>query len=69
MTGVGPHLRRLRCDRGLTLLDVRVAGGPTASVLSRIENDRQEPSEAVLDQLARIYRVPAEELMAAVGRP
>jgi transcriptional regulator with XRE-family HTH domain len=62
MTGVGPHLRRLRRERGLTLLDVRVAGGPAASVLSRIENGRQAPSDEVRLQLARIYRVGVDEL-------
>lgn len=69
MTGVGFHLRRLRRERGLTLLDVRVAGGPAASVLSRIENGRQAPSDEVCARLARIYGVSVTELLVAGGTP
>jgi transcriptional regulator with XRE-family HTH domain len=68
---VGPRLRRIRDERGVTLLDLSARTGISKSTLSRLENGQRRPSLELLLPLAQAYRVPLDELVGApeVGDP
>ncbi|MFC8294436.1 helix-turn-helix domain-containing protein [Streptomyces sp. NPDC057242] len=68
---VGPRLRRLRRDRGVTLAELSAATGVSVSTLSRLESGQRRPSLELLLPLARAHQVPLDELVGAppVGDP
>jgi transcriptional regulator with XRE-family HTH domain len=68
---VGPRLKGLRAERGLTLSALTQATGISTSTLSRLESGRRRPSLELLLPIAQAYRVPLEELVGApeVGDP
>lgn len=68
---VGPRLRQVREERGLTLTDTAKRTGLSTSTLSRLENGQRRPSLEVLLPLAQTYRVPIDDLVGApeVGDP
>ena len=68
---VGSRLRQLRSLRGATLGSVAAATGISKSTLSRLENGQRRPSLELLLPLARVYRVPLDDLVGApeVGDP
>ena len=68
---VGPRLRRIRTDRGVTLADLSDATGISKSTLSRLENGQRRPSLELLLPLAQAHRVPLDDLVGApeVGDP
>jgi len=68
---VGPRLRQVRAQRGLTLTAVAQQTGMSKSTLSRLENGQRRPSLELLLPLAHIYRVPIDDLVGApeVGDP
>ncbi len=68
---VGPRLRRVREQRGLTLTEVAQTTGISKSTLSRLENGQRRPSLELLLPLATTYRVPLDDLVGApeVGDP
>jgi transcriptional regulator with XRE-family HTH domain len=68
---VGPRLRRVREQRGLTLTQASVRTGISKSTLSRLENGQRRPSLELLLPLAEAYRVPIDDLVGApeVGDP
>ena len=68
---VGPRLRRVRDQRGLTLTEAASATGISKSTLSRLENGQRRPSLELLLPLAQTYRVPLDDLVGApeVGDP
>jgi len=68
---VGPRLRRVREQRGVTLTDVAQRTGISKSTLSRLENGQRRPSLELLLPLAQTYRVPLDDLVGApeVGDP
>lgn len=68
---VGPRLRRVREQRGLTLTVAATQAGLSKSTLSRLENGQRRPSLELLLPLAQVYRVPLDELVGAppVGDP
>ncbi len=68
---VGPRLRRVREQRGLTLTEVAHLTGISKSTLSRLENGQRRPSLELLLPLAQTYRVPIDDLVGApdVGDP
>jgi len=68
---VGPRLRRVREQRGLTLTDVAERTGISKSALSRLETGRRRPSLELLLPLAQVYRVPLDDLVGApeIGDP
>ncbi|MFB7938421.1 helix-turn-helix domain-containing protein [Streptomyces sp. NPDC127049] len=71
LTEVGPRLRRVRRDRGVTLADLSAATGISVSTLSRLESGQRKPSLELLLPLARAHQVPLDELVGAppVGDP
>jgi transcriptional regulator with XRE-family HTH domain len=47
LDAVGPRLRALRRDRGITLADLAATTGVSESTLSRLESGQRQPSEGV----------------------
>jgi transcriptional regulator with XRE-family HTH domain len=68
---VGPRLRRVREQRGITLTEVAHLTGISKSTLSRLEVGQRRPSLELLLPLAQTYRVPIDDLVGApeVGDP
>lgn len=65
LDGIGPRLRALRRDRGLTLEAVAADTGITVSTLSRLETGKRRPTLELLIPLARAHRVALDQLVAA----
>jgi transcriptional regulator with XRE-family HTH domain len=68
---VGPRLKRIRTQRGVTLAELSEATGISRSTLSRLENGQRRPSLELLLPLAQTHRVPLDDLVGApeVGDP
>ena len=62
---VGPRLKRLRTQRGMTLTGVATSTGISKSTLSRLENGQRRPTLELLLALSHAYRVPLDDLVAA----
>ncbi|WP_159944483.1 MULTISPECIES: helix-turn-helix domain-containing protein [unclassified Nocardiopsis] len=62
---VGPRLRALRRERGITLADLAAATGVSESTLSRLESGRRRATLELLLPLARTYGVPLDDLVGA----
>ncbi|MDP9869539.1 MULTISPECIES: helix-turn-helix domain-containing protein [Streptosporangium] len=62
---IGPRLRSLRRDRGMTLEALSAATGISVSGLSRIESGKRRPTLELLIPLARAHRVALDQLIAA----
>jgi transcriptional regulator with XRE-family HTH domain len=65
LDAVGPRLRALRRDRGITLANLAATTGVSESTLSRLESGQRRPSLELLLPLARIYDVPLDDLVGA----
>jgi transcriptional regulator with XRE-family HTH domain len=68
---VGPRLRQLRAQRGVTLAALSESTGISKSTLSRLETGQRRASLELLLPLAQAYRVPLDDLVGApeVGDP
>ena len=68
---VGPRLRAVRRQRGVTLAEVSAETGISESTLSRLEGGRRRPNLELLLPLATLYDVPLDDLVGAprVGDP
>ncbi|MFE9575661.1 helix-turn-helix domain-containing protein [Nocardia sp. NPDC006044] len=62
---VGPRLRALRRDRGITLADLAATTGVSESTLSRLESGQRRATLELLLPLARTYNVPLDDLVGA----
>ncbi|MFG3715646.1 helix-turn-helix domain-containing protein [Micromonospora sp. NPDC049460] len=71
LTEVGPRLKRLRTQRGVTLTALAEATGISKSTLSRLEGGQRRPSLELLLPIAHAHQVPLEEFVGApeVGDP
>ncbi|MGA5699743.1 helix-turn-helix domain-containing protein [Peterkaempfera bronchialis] len=71
LTEVGPRLRSLRTQRGVTLAALAEATGISKSTLSRLESGQRRPSLELLLPIAQAHQVPLDELVGApeVGDP
>ncbi|EXU62855.1 XRE family transcriptional regulator [Streptomyces sp. PRh5] len=65
LAAVGPRLRALRRDRGITLADLAARTGVSESTLSRLESGQRRPTLELLLPLARIHDVPLDDLVGA----
>lgn len=65
LAAVGPRLRELRRRRGATLTALSEATGIPISTLSRLESGQRKPGLELLLPLARVYKMPVEELIGA----
>ncbi|MFI7677327.1 helix-turn-helix domain-containing protein [Actinophytocola sp. NPDC049390] len=68
---VGPRLRAIRRQRGVTLAAVAEETGISESTLSRLESGGRRPNLELLLPLATVYDVPLDDLVGAprVGDP
>ncbi|GAB1511354.1 helix-turn-helix domain-containing protein [Actinophytocola sp. KF-1] len=68
---VGPRLRAVRRQRGVTLAQVSAETGISESTLSRLESGQRRPNLELLLPLATVYDVPLDDLVGAprVGDP
>ena len=68
---VGPRLKQLRAQRGLTLTSLAASTGISKSTLSRLETGQRRPTLELLLALSQVYRVPLDDLVGvpAVGDP
>ena len=68
---VGPRLKQLRGQRGITLTALSETTGISKSTLSRLETGQRRASLELLLPLALAYRVPLDDLVGApeVGDP
>src|SRR3712207_364895 len=62
---VGPRLRALRNDRGVTLAGLSETTGISVSTLSRLESGQRRATLELLLPLARAYQVPLDDLVDA----
>ena len=62
---VGPRLRALRQQRGVTLAELAAATGISVSTLSRIESGQRRPTLELLLPLARAHQVPLDDIVDA----
>ena len=71
LEAVGPRLRSLRTDRGMTLGALSRTTGISVSTLSRLESGQRKPTLELLLPLARAYQVALDELVdtPAAGDP
>ncbi|GAA1989464.1 XRE family transcriptional regulator [Amycolatopsis minnesotensis] len=71
LTEVGPRLKRLRTQRGVTLDALATSTGISKSTLSRLESGRRRPSLELLLPISLAHQVPLDELVGApeVGDP
>ncbi|PSM42504.1 XRE family transcriptional regulator [Streptomyces dioscori] len=65
LDAVGPRLKRLRLNRGVTLTDLAAETGISTSTLSRLEAGLRRPTLEQLLPLARAYGVTIDELVDA----
>lgn len=68
---VGPRLKQLRTQRGLTLTTMAARTGISKSTLSRLETGQRRATLELLLLLAMTYQVPLDDLVGApqVGDP
>jgi transcriptional regulator with XRE-family HTH domain len=62
---VGPRLKALRAQRGVTLTELSDTTGISKSTLSRLETGGRRPTLELLLALSHVYRVPLDQLVAA----
>jgi transcriptional regulator with XRE-family HTH domain len=62
---VGPRLRDLRHERGVTLAALSETTGISVSTLSRLESGQRRATLELLLPLAEAYRVPLDDLVGA----
>lgn len=65
LDGVGARLRAARERRGLRLADVSEQTGISVSILSRLESGHRRPGLDLLLPIARVYRMPLDDLVGA----
>ena len=63
----GEYLRRIRKDRGLTLVQLQNESGVSNSYLSQIENNQFKPSNDVLEKISKPLNISVLDLMVAAG--
>ena len=66
---LGPRLRRLRQDRGLTLQDASGLSGVSTSTFSKIERNELSPTVSVLQRIALGLRVELVSLLGGEAGP
>lgn len=62
MLNIGPQMKRIRLERGITHRQLAEAAHVTIGSISRIENGKQEPSASVMAAIADRLGVSMDEL-------
>ncbi|QNE47631.1 helix-turn-helix transcriptional regulator [Glaciihabitans sp. INWT7] len=60
---IGPHLRALRAERGLTLADLSETTGISVSTLSRLESGQRKATLELLLPISRAHQVSLDDLV------
>ena len=58
---VGENVRKIRKEKGLSILDVREATGLSKSTISELENDKSSPTIETLQKIANALNVDVED--------
>ena len=67
---IGQRIRELRLGRGLTLQEVATVLGVTRASVSKWEQGHSHPEHSRLEELARLFGVPAAHLLSeGTGEP
>jgi transcriptional regulator with XRE-family HTH domain len=71
IAAIGPRLKKLRTQRGVTLAALAETTGISKSTLSRLEAGQRKPSLELLLPIAQAFRVPIDDLVGApeIGDP
>ncbi|MEC3980816.1 helix-turn-helix domain-containing protein [Amycolatopsis sp. H20-H5] len=65
LDAVGPRLRALRRQRGVTLAELAAKTGISESTLSRLESGQRRATLELLLPLARVHDVPIDDMVGA----
>lgn len=60
--GIGKNLKELRKEKGLTLAKVGKAVGVTATAISCYENETRNPSNEMIQKLAKFYNTTPDAI-------
>lgn len=58
----GANVKKIRSEKGLTMLDVEVATGISEGSISKIENGKKNPALTTIIKLAKGLSVPPSEV-------
>jgi transcriptional regulator with XRE-family HTH domain len=65
---LGKTIKRLRAQEGVGIKTLGPRLGVDPTYLSKLENDRARPSQAVIRRIARYFHYDSEELSLLAGR-
>lgn len=65
---IGQRVRRERLARGITQRDLAERVGVGAPHISKVEADRENPSDALLEEIATVFQVDVDELFLTARR-
>lgn len=65
---LGQRIKQRRLEKGLTQRDLAEAAGITVPYMSKIEADRETPTDEKLERIANQLGLNADELILAAGR-
>lgn len=65
---LGQRIKRRRLEKGLTQRELAEAAGITVPYMSKIEADRETPTDEKLERIANELGLNADELILAAGR-
>jgi transcriptional regulator with XRE-family HTH domain len=60
----GAHVKQLRKDKGMTMLEVEVLTGISEGSISKIENGKKNPALTTIIKLAKGLSTPPSELLS-----
>ena len=64
---VGENVRKIRKEKGLSILDVREATGLSKSTISELENDKSSPTIETLQKIANALKRNVLEQIKKIG--
>lgn len=65
---IGARIRRHRLDAGMTQRDLATRASVGVPHISKVESDRESPSDELLRRLASVFEVDPDELLLAARR-
>jgi transcriptional regulator with XRE-family HTH domain len=65
---IGQRIKRERVKLGLTQRELAAKVVVGVPHISKVEGDRENPSDDLLDRLARVFGVPTDELLLVARR-
>ena len=65
---LGQRIKQRRLEKGLTQRELAEATGITVPYMSKIEADRETPTDEKLERIAKALGLNSDELILAAGR-